>query len=496
MTKFYKVLLLILSCALCMLVPRPCHAQYPHVLSYTGVLSDSIGRPLKGIRTISFVLVDNSNRPHPSGWLHRESVVLNGGMIYSRLGDTTSGSNKPFPELNGEYFLSITVSVEPQPLPRVALSASPYSLFALEIADNVVTEKKIISGAVSTDKVRDANITEPKLADNAVSNRTLQANAVSSSNIQNGAITATKIAQGAVSSSAILDGAITDTKLAVGSVNSEAIQNGAIQNTHLSPGSVTDVSLADNSVANRHLQDYSVGTNKLQDRSITNSKIGNREVGIGKIAANAVGSTELTDGIELRYLNMKKDGDNSNLIHAFLGDLYATSSGQYQGYGFLIFGKDGVPSTGWNSNQAVCGFRTDGAVFGTSKPFIVPDPTNSSRKIQYTAIEGPEAAMYVRGTAELVNGSATISLPPHFKAMAVDTGITVNVTPTSASSLGLSVTSVSPTSFTVKELQNGNGSYKFSFIVYAVRKGYENYKVYLYSNYEQMTPPLHKENDR
>ncbi len=55
-----------------------------------------------------------------------------------------------------------------------------------------------------------------------------------------------------------------------------------------------------------------------------------------------------------------------------------------------------------------------GTVHGLIKSFRVPDPENPERMIQYASLEGPEAAMYLRGTAELVNGSAYVEFPITF----------------------------------------------------------------------------------
>jgi len=120
-----------------------------------------------------------------------------------------------------------------------------------------------------------------------------------------------------------------------------------------------------------------------------------------------------------------------------------------------------------------------GLVFGSVKSFIVDDPNNSSRKIKYTSLEGPEAAIYVRGTANLVSGRAYIGFPDHFSAMAVPSSITVTLTPRSARSMGLAAVNVSSQGIQVAELGGGRNSYTFDYVAHAVRKGYEDYEVYL-----------------
>ena len=120
-----------------------------------------------------------------------------------------------------------------------------------------------------------------------------------------------------------------------------------------------------------------------------------------------------------------------------------------------------------------------GLVFGNVKSFIVADPSDSNRMIKYTAVEGPEAAIYVRGTANLVSGQGHIDFPDHFSVMAVPSSITVSLTPRSANSMGLAAVSVSSQGIDVAELGGGTNSYSFDYVAYAVRKGFEDYEVYL-----------------
>ena len=118
-----------------------------------------------------------------------------------------------------------------------------------------------------------------------------------------------------------------------------------------------------------------------------------------------------------------------------------------------------------------------GMIFAEVKSFRADNPSDPSTEIWYACIEGPEAAAYVRGTAVLVNGQATIPLPEHFAAIAVSDGMTVQLTSRSADSLGLAVIERSVDRIVVRELQRGNGTYEFDWRVEAVRKGFEDYKV-------------------
>jgi len=111
------------------------------------------------------------------------------------------------------------------------------------------------------------------------------------------------------------------------------------------------------------------------------------------------------------------------------------------------------------------------------KNFIEPHPLDDSKNIVYAAIEGPEAAMYIRGTATLSEGYAKIDLPEHFYLLASEQGMTAKMTPRSLDSLGLALIDLTPQTLEVGELNSGKGNYTFDYIVYAVRKRYEDYVV-------------------
>jgi len=118
----------------------------------------------------------------------------------------------------------------------------------------------------------------------------------------------------------------------------------------------------------------------------------------------------------------------------------------------------------------------NGIMYANTKNFRMVHPNDAEKEIWYACIEGPEAAAYARGTAQLVNGQAQVTLPEHFEAVAAHEGITVSLTPQSAESKGLAVIRKSPSTFTVQELHTGQGTYAFDWEVKAVRIGYEDYQ--------------------
>jgi hypothetical protein len=138
----------------------------------------------------------------------------------------------------------------------------------------------------------------------------------------------------------------------------------------------------------------------------------------------------------------------------------------------VVFDAAGNPKA-----QMVVDVNGTGFVVADVKSFRVPHPDRSDSDIVYAAIEGPEAAAYVRGSAHLSNGEAVIELPDHFTSVASGEGLTVLVTPNSAESLGLAVEEKSIERIRIRELSNGIGDYDFDWEAKCIRKGYEDYRV-------------------
>jgi hypothetical protein len=133
--------------------------------------------------------------------------------------------------------------------------------------------------------------------------------------------------------------------------------------------------------------------------------------------------------------------------------------------------------------------QNKGTIIAEAKSFLEPNPNQAGTEIVYTCIEGPEAAAYVRGTAQLVGGKAIVPFPEHFVAVIAAAGLTVQVMPLSANSLGLAVVSKRSDGFSVKELNAGTGNYEFDWEAKCVRKGQENYRVVRPSE-EFALPPI------
>ncbi len=271
---------------------------------------------------------------------------------------------------------------------------------------------------------------------------------------------------GAATSGEIPDGSVTSSKIANGAVGSaqlaDQVDFGATGSRGLvrmldSTGTVvTEVgaSTADDGV----LVLYDTGGNMFA--RIRNS------VGLGGVV-----ETYSPTGVRLALMGITTTG------HGFIETTNSTGNDIVRitttsGSGFIsVRDSSGTQTAGINGST--------GDVFGTTKSFIVADPSNSDRLIKYTSLEGPEAAIYVRGTANLVSGQGYIEFPDHFSAMAAPSSITVTLTPRSARSMGLAAVNVSSQGIEVAELGGGRNSYTFDYVAYAVRKGFEDYEVYM-----------------
>lgn len=117
-----------------------------------------------------------------------------------------------------------------------------------------------------------------------------------------------------------------------------------------------------------------------------------------------------------------------------------------------------------------------GAVSKLSGTFVQPHAKDAEREIQYAFFEGPEHAVFLRGSARLKNGTAVIETPEHFRLVAAAKGLQVQVTPYSADTRGLAVVERSPKRIVVKELAGGKGGFEFGYFITAVRDGFQKFQ--------------------
>jgi len=125
----------------------------------------------------------------------------------------------------------------------------------------------------------------------------------------------------------------------------------------------------------------------------------------------------------------------------------------------------------------VVGFDTNGI-----KAFIQNHPTDPSRLIAYSALEGPEAGTYTRGSGSIRAGEARIALDPTFALTTdPDIGLTAIVTPRRPRA-EVYVASVSTKELVVRSGAASAGEVAFDYVVNGLRLGFENRPVILPSD--------------
>ncbi|MBI4174649.1 MAG: tail fiber domain-containing protein, partial [Candidatus Aenigmarchaeota archaeon] len=145
-----------------------------------------------------------------------------------------------------------------------------------------------------------------------------------------------------------------------------------------------------------------------------------------------------------------------------------TSGLETSGQGDLtITGNVGIGTTSPNSTLQV-----NGNIVGTTKNFQIPHPLGTKNWLIHSTIEGPEIAVYYRGEARLVNGTATIVLPAYFEALVRKENRTVLLTPkfdNNESISTIAASSVNNGTFRVRAIDSNNPQQKFFWEVKAVR---------------------------
>jgi len=138
----------------------------------------------------------------------------------------------------------------------------------------------------------------------------------------------------------------------------------------------------------------------------------------------------------------------------------------------------GAPNALETTVADVSGF---GLATNGSKDFIQNHPTDPTRLIAYSALEGPEAGTYTRGSGSIRGGEARIALDPTFALTTnPDIGLTAVVTPRRARA-DLYVASVSTKELVVRSGTASAEAVAFDYVVNGLRVGFENQPVILES---------------
>ena len=201
-------------------------------------------------------------------------------------------------------------------------------------------------------------------------------------------------------------------------------------------------------------------------------------LGVSSNAGTWVGSLDAdSDGGSLDLSN-NAGGDRVWLsIHQDTGYLKLFDTNGNDGTTLWGDGKaffDGDVSAGGDVTAGGDFFAVGDISCGGVKAFVQQHPEDPKKEIVYVALEGPEAATYVRGTAEVRHGEARVELPEHFALVTCKEGLTVQLTPV-GQWLQLYVVEKTPRLLVIRGASDKSG--RFDYFVQGVRKGYEDHQV-------------------
>jgi len=161
--------------------------------------------------------------------------------------------------------------------------------------------------------------------------------------------------------------------------------------------------------------------------------------------------------------------NNSNLVPAII----ALNSGTGGGGPSAV---DVLRAEGTGGSCTLTG-GGDAACTGTLKSVVATTSSEGARRVETYAVQSAENWFEDAGTAQLVNGTASVNLEPVF-GQTVNTGVEYHVflTP-DGDCKGLYVSSKSASGFEVRELGGGASSIAFEYRIMAKRVGYETVRL-------------------
>jgi hypothetical protein len=344
-----------------------------------------------------------------------------------------------------------------------------------KLADNSVGSSKIIDGAVSSSEILDNSILGQDIW-----NGTLRNEDISSSAAIDGSkivpLFSAPVGVGTTSPGKALDvvGDIRASGLVSGqaSWNSNPGAGTTITGINTGTGKAGHFEVKNSSSNVETLRVLSNGLGKAAFLTKTNvsstdpvieaGNLGNGEVlfgityGKGAAAHLEVQNTSNAAPGAL-YVKTNGSGDGIQVHHSrnVTEGIYVNHTGDY---GWGIFSRASAPSGiairgegsdplsygvyGHSTNIGVVGYTTNSqsaAIWSNgnlsvtgNKNFVQPHPTDSSKEIVFTCLEGNESGTYFRGTAELSGGRAVIAVPEEFRLVTEAEDLSVQLTPVGA----------------------------------------------------------------
>jgi len=235
--------------------------------------------------------------------------ILDGEVVRSKIeADAIDGTKLADNAVNSEHYTDGSID-------RVHLSAD--IIDSTKLADNAVNSEHYVDGSIGNVHIANSTITSQKIVDATLDTATLANDAVTEPKIINGAVTTNKIAADAVNG----------TKIADDSIDSEHYVDGSIDNQHIANSTITSAKIVDETLDTATLANSAVTEPKIATGAVTTTKIADNAVTAAKIAdavivtnseqaSHSVNDTTFftTAAAEARYFNAStsetiKNGD-------------------------------------------------------------------------------------------------------------------------------------------------------------------------------------------
>ena len=214
------------------------------------------------------------------------------------------------------------------------------TLTGSQLADNIITNAKLVNDTISAAKIATGTITGTEIADDAITTAKILTNAVTADSIASGTIVAANIAGGTITASKIESGTITATqiagttitanKLVAGSLTSDSGVFGAISAANITTGTLNGSNVT---VTNLSASNITGGTLNATNVTISNLNADNAVIGgtlsvAGKAVAGTMGTVESIVGLTGGSYSDQVGVENYTQTYWAAAPLHITNSGE------------------------------------------------------------------------------------------------------------------------------------------------------------------------